>query len=127
MSLAEIPIHGLCLTDLTCLRRNIRTVETGLNANQLWKLEAEPRQPGYYYIRSRDPQFVGFRIDKWMDGHYAICVEGKRFSKSQLWKFVLDGNGFYRFVGVHTSRRTCIAKDGKTWPSKRMSADSQTQ
>ena len=75
--------------------RDMGTYERGLHPSQLWLLEAHPQHADYYYVKNC--HFDGYRIGKWGSGDSKVGVYNGQFSEDQLWTFVHEGNGFYRY------------------------------
>ena len=71
-----------------------------LKADQLWLLEEERSQPGFYYITNAVHQ--NYRITK----KYAsvICEVKSPKSECQLWKFVNVGTDIYRIFNLGDSQ-----------------------
>ena len=73
--------------------RDIGTYEQRVYSDQLWRLEAEPQHPGYYYICN--VQNDGYRIAKWGRDNGAVGNYNGKYLDDQLWKFEVCGD-FYR-------------------------------
>ena len=70
------------------------TYELSVDADQLWQLEAHPDYPGYYYIKNC--HYDGYRIGKSNTLNTALGVWSGKYDIDQLWKFVHEGDGYYR-------------------------------
>lgn len=73
--------------------RSVGTYEQGIKPDQLWLLEEDKRQPGYYYINN--VHHDGYRLAKWGRGDRAVGVYNGQYNRDQLWKFVREGD-YYR-------------------------------
>ena len=77
--------------------RDIGTYEQRVYPDQLWRLEAEPQHPGYYYICN--VQNNGYRIAKWGKDDQAVGNYNVQYFDDQLWKFEKYGD----FTGSSTT------------------------
>ena len=75
--------------------RDMGTYERGFSPSQLWTLEAHPEHTDYYYMHNC--HFEGYRIGKWGSGDKEVGPHGGEHYEAQLWKFVHEGDGFYRY------------------------------
>lgn len=89
--------------------RDIGTYEQRVYPDQLWRLEAEPEHPGYYYICN--VQNDGYRIGKWGGDDQAVGNYNGQYFDDQLWKFEKYGD-FYRIFN-YKYEDAKIAKWGK--------------
>ena len=89
--------------------RDIGTYEQKVYPDQLWRLEAEPEHPGYYYICNVHND--GYRIGKWGGDDQAVGNCNGQYFDDQLWKFEKFGD-FYRIFN-YKYKDAKIAKWGK--------------
>ncbi|XP_044166257.1 uncharacterized protein LOC122950247 [Acropora millepora] len=89
--------------------RYLGTYEQRVHPDQLWRLEAEPEHPGYYYICN--VQNNGYRIGKWGRDDQAVGNYNGQYFDDQLWKFEKYGD-FYRIFN-YKYEDAKIAKWGK--------------
>ena len=89
--------------------RDIGTYEQKVYPDQLWRLEAEPKHPGYYYICNVHND--GYRIGKWGGGDGEVGNYNGQYFDDQLWKFEKSGQ-FYRIFN-YKYKDAKMAKWGK--------------
>ena len=88
---------------------DIGTYEQRVYPDQLWRLEAEPEHPGYYYICN--VQNNEYRIGKWGGDDQAVGNYNGQHFDDQLWKFEKYGD-FYRIFN-YKYEDAKVAKLGK--------------
>lgn len=89
--------------------RDIGTYEQKVYPDQLWRLQAEPKHPGYYYICNVHND--GYRIGKWGGGDEEVGNYNGQYFDDQLWKFEKSGH-FYRIFN-YKYKDAKMAKWGK--------------
>lgn len=89
--------------------RDIGTYEQKVYPDQLWRLQAEPKHPGYYYICNVHND--GYRIGKWGRGDDEVGNYNGQYFDDQLWKFEKSGD-FYRIFN-YKYKDAKMAKYGK--------------
>ena len=97
------------LAQLGTGRRDIGTYEQKVYPDQLWRLQAEPKLPGYYYICNVDHD--GYGIEKWGGGDKEVGNYNGQYFEDQLWKFEKSGQ-FYRIFN-YKYKDAKMAKFGK--------------
>ena len=64
---------------------NVGTYEQDTDAGQLWILEADASNSGYFYIKNA--KYEGFRLTKYGEDDDQLCVYQDQYFDDQLWKF----------------------------------------